>query len=45
MAGKNNTVVRMPKHPLPKPKKIMTRGMYELMTGTKPRNYGKRLGL
>ena len=37
-----------PKHLLPKPSKIIKRGMYEMisnMTGgnTKPRNYGKKI--
>jgi len=45
MAGKNNKTFKMPKHPLPKPKKIATRGLYEMMTGSQPRNYGKRVGL
>lgn len=29
--------------PLPKPKKIIKRGLYEMMWGAKPRNYGKRV--
>jgi len=40
--------VRMPKSLLPKPKKIIKRGIYEMIsiaTGgkTKPRDYGKRI--
>lgn len=40
--------VRMPKNLLPKPSKIIKRGIYEMVnaaTGgnTKPRDYGKRL--
>lgn len=27
---------------LPKPKKIMKRGLYEVMWGAKPRNYSKK---
>lgn len=45
MAGKRNTTIRMSKCPLPKPKKIAQRGLYEIMSGTKPRNYAKRIGL
>lgn len=35
--------IRIPKTPFPKPKKIMARGMYELMWGSKPRDYNKRI--
>ena len=28
---------------LPKPKKILKRGLYEVMWGAKPRNYKKKL--
>lgn len=28
--------------PLPKPKKVLKRGLYELMWGAKPRDYGER---
>lgn len=35
--------IKAPKFLLPKPKKIATRGLYELMTGAKPCNYGKRM--
>lgn len=28
--------------PLPKPKKVLKRGLYELMWGGKKRDYGKR---
>ena len=50
MAGKGNKKIRMPKSPLPSAKKIARRGFYEIfseLTGgnTKPRNYGKRIGL
>ena len=30
--------------PLPKPKKVLKRGLYELMWGAKPRDYSKRDG-
>lgn len=43
MAGKKNTKIRMPKSLLPKPKKILKRGLYEAMWGGKKRNYGKRV--
>ena len=33
----------MPKSLLPSPKKIMKRGLYEIMWGAKPRNYAKRI--
>ena len=45
MAGKKNTKVRVALSPLPSVKKIATRGLYEVMWGAKPRNYGKRIGL
>lgn len=50
MAGYKNKRIRMPKSPLPKPSKIIKRGIFEIvsvMTGgnTKPRDYSKRLGL
>ena len=45
MAGKNNTVVKVAWKPLPSAKKIAKRGLYEVMWGVKPRNYGKRVGL
>lgn len=35
--------VKMPKSLLPKPSKIVKRGLYEMMWGAKPRDYGKRL--
>lgn len=44
MAGKNNTVVKVARKPLPSAKKIATRGLYEIMWGAKPRNYEKRIG-
>ena len=44
MAGKNNTVVKVARKPLPSAKKIATRGLYEVMWGAKPRNYEKRIG-
>ena len=34
---------KMPKSLLPKPSKIAKRGLYEMMWGAKPRDYGKRL--
>lgn len=48
MAGRKNFKVRMPKSLLPKPKKILQRGLYEMMwccgnDNYKPRDYGKRL--
>ena len=45
MAGKNNTVVKVALSPLPSAKKIAIRGLYEVMWGAKPRNYGKKVGL
>jgi hypothetical protein len=39
----NKKGVNLYKKGLPSPKKIATRGLYELMWGTKPRDYGKRL--
>lgn len=38
-------IKKIPKTPFPQPKKILTRGMYELMWGAKPRNYAKRVGI
>lgn len=35
--------VRIPKKLIPSAKKIAKRGLYEIMWGKKPRNYGKRL--
>ena len=35
--------IRIPKKPLPSPKKIATRGLYEIMWGGKKRDYGKRV--
>lgn len=35
--------MKIPKNALPKPKKIAKRGFYEIMWGTKPRDYGKRI--
>ena len=43
MAGRGNKKVRMSKNPFPKPGKIFKRGLYELMWGAKPRDYGKKL--
>ena len=37
--------IRIPKKPLPSPKKIATRGLYEALWGAPQRNYGKRVGL
>ena len=45
MAGKNNTVFKMPKKPIPSAKKIATRGLYEIMWSATPRDYGKKVGL
>ena len=45
MAGKNNTVMKVAQKPLPSAKKIAKRGLYEVMWGAKPRNYGKKVGL
>lgn len=35
--------VSIPKKPLPSAKKIATRGIYEIISGSKQRNYGKRI--
>lgn len=35
--------IKIPKSLLPKPSKIAKRGLYEVMWGAKPRDYGKRL--
>lgn len=36
--------IKMPKKPLPSAKKIMTRGIYEILSPkTKQRDYGKRI--
>ena len=43
MAGKNNIKFRMPKSLLPSAKKIAKRGLYEIMWGSKPCNYEKRI--
>ena len=37
--------MRISKNLLPSPKKIAKRGLYEVMWGAKPRDYGKRVGL
>lgn len=37
--------MRIRKQPLPKPSKILKRGLYEVMWGAKPRDYGKHVGL
>ena len=47
MAGRKNFKVRMPNSLLPKPKKILQRGLYEMMwccknDNYKPRDYSKR---
>ena len=34
--------IKIPK-PIPSPKKIATRGLYEAMWGAKPRDHGKRI--
>lgn len=48
MAGYKNRKFRMPKSLLPKPKKILKRGIYEMVSAatggnTKPRDYGKKI--
>lgn len=43
MAGYKNRSPRMPKRLLPSPKKIVKRGLYEILTGSKPRDYDKRV--
>ena len=43
MAGKGNKKIRIPKKPIPSPKKIATRGLYEILWGAKPRDYEKRV--
>ena len=45
MTGKNNTVVKVARKPLPSAKKIAKRGLYEVMWGAKQRDYGKRIEL
>lgn len=36
--------IKIPKKPLPSPKKIVTRGLYEILfPKTKKRDYGKRV--
>lgn len=35
--------IRMSKSLLPKPSKIIKRGIYEIISNTKPRDYGKRI--
>jgi hypothetical protein len=42
---KNKGLSKVRKQPLPSAKKIATRGLYEVMWGAKPRNYGKYVGL
>ena len=37
--------MRIRKQPLPKPSKILKRGLYEAMWGAKPRGYGKYVGV
>lgn len=44
MAGRGNKKIRMPKSLLPSPKKIMKRGLYEMMWGKeKHQDYSDRL--
>ena len=43
MAGRKNQIFKMPKSLLPSAKKIVKRGLYEIMWGAKPRNYEKRI--
>lgn len=38
-----NTHFHIPKSPIPSPKKIATRGLYELMWGAEHRDYNKRV--
>ena len=35
--------IKMSKSLLPKPSKIFKRGIYEIITNTRPRDYGKRM--
>ena len=37
--------MRIRKQPLPKPSKILKRGLYEAMWGAKPIDYGKYVGV
>ena len=43
MSRRKSGKVKIPTSLLPKPKKILKRGLYEAMWGAKPRDYGKRL--
>lgn len=48
MAGYRNTKVRMPKNPFGSPKRILKRGIYEIVSAatggnTKPRDYSKKI--
>lgn len=45
MPRKKSFKIKVPKKPLPSPKKIATRGLYEAMWGGPHRDYGKRVGL
>ena len=36
-------MIKVPRYPLPSPKKIATRGLYELMWGAETRDYGKKI--
>ena len=38
-------MIRIRRNPLPSPKKIMKRGLYEIMWGAPQRDYGKYVGL
>ena len=37
-----NTKMHIPKTPIPSPKKIATRGLYEIMWGAEHRDYNKQ---
>lgn len=44
MSGKGNKKFKIPKKPLPSPKKIATRGLFEILSPNSPkRDYGKRV--
>ena len=38
-------MIRIRRNPLPSPKKIMKRGLYEIMWGAPQRDYSKYIGL
>lgn len=44
MSGKGNKKFKIPKKLLPSPKKIATRGLFEILSSNSPkRDYGKRV--